>query len=123
MYLLFKSDIVQTLREKTDEGEAESTIFILVLSSFLSVKSLLKIWSTTFPFSLLKVLSLLCLSKMVIRLVFLSFSIIRTVKYCQKLAIFKFLFLSHVFVILHSLLSSCPFPTRLLFLIVLHKMM
>ena len=48
MYLLFKSDIVQTLCEKTDEGEEESTIFILVLSSFLSVKSLLKIWANHF---------------------------------------------------------------------------
>ena len=31
--------------EKTDEGVAESTIFILVLSNFLSVKSFLKIWA------------------------------------------------------------------------------
>ena len=37
--------------EKTDEGEAESIILILVLvlSSFLSVKYFLKIWGNPFP--------------------------------------------------------------------------
>ena len=57
---------------------------------------------------------------MVIRLVFLSVSTIWTVKYCQKLAIFKFLFLFHIVIIFYSL-SFHPLPARPLFLIVLHN--
>ena len=36
--------------EKSDEGETESIIFICVLSSFLSVKSFVKIWANQFSF-------------------------------------------------------------------------
>ena len=111
--------------EKTDEGEAESIIFILDLSKIFSIKSFLKIW--TFPFSLPKVLSLLYFAiifnnwrKTVIKLVFLSVSTIWPVKYCQKLAIFIFLFLFH-FVIIFCSLYSHPHPARPLFLIVLHN--
>ena len=43
---------------------------------------------------------------MVIRYVFLSVSTIWTVKYCQKLGIFKFLFLFRLFVFVTLLLSS-----------------
>ena len=52
--------------------------------------------------------------------VFLSVSTIWTVKYSQKLGIFKFLFLFH-FVVVFYTLSSYPLPARPLFLIVLHN--
>ena len=35
--------------KKNNKGEAEGIIFILVFSSFLSVKSFLKIWANQFP--------------------------------------------------------------------------
>ena len=57
---------------------------------------------------------------MVTRLVFLSVSTIGTVKCCTKLSIFKFLFLFHFVTISYSL-SSHPFPSRTLFLILLHN--
>ena len=111
--------------KKTDEGEAESIIFILVLSRILLVKSFLRIWA--YPFSLSKVSRPLYFTiifnnwrKTVIKLVFLSVSTIWTVKYCQKLAIFKFLFLFYFVIIFYSLFSH-PLPARPLFLIVLHN--
>ena len=110
--------------EKTNEREAESIIFILVFSSFLSVKSFLNIW--VIHFSLLTIESFkhsFTFSnwvKTVIRIIFLSVSMTWTVKYCQKLAIFKFLFLFHFVIIFYSL-SSNPLPAWPLFLIVIHN--
>ena len=48
MRIYFSNLTLLTLCEKTDEGEAESIIFFLVVSSFLSVKSFLKIWANLF---------------------------------------------------------------------------
>ena len=47
MYLLFKADIVNFVW-KNNEGEAESIILILIISSFLSVKYFLKVWANDF---------------------------------------------------------------------------
>ena len=111
--------------EKTDEGEVVSITFILVLSRILSITSFLKIWA--FISSLSKVSSLLYFAiifnnwrKTVIKSVFLSVSTIWLIKYCQNLAIFKFLFLFHFVIIFYSPFSH-PLPAQLLFLIVLHN--
>ena len=113
---------------KADEGEAKSIIFILFLSSFFSVKSFLKICANHFShltFVFLKFQAFFVIifnnwGKTVIRLFFLSVSTISTVKYCRKLAIFKFLFLFHFVRISYSL-SSHLLPAQSLSLIDLHN--
>ena len=99
----------------------ESIIFILVRSSFLSVKFFLKIWANNFSLLIFESfkpsLPLFFWGKTVIRLVFLCQHNLNS---CQKLAIFKFLFLFHFVIIFYSL-SSHSLRARLLFLIVLHN--
>ena len=108
---------------KTDEGEGENIIFILVLSRILSIKS----ENLSFSFLISKVSSLFYFTiifnswrKSLIKLAFISVSTIWLVKRCKKLAFFKFLFLFHFVIISYSLYSH-PLPAQQVLLIVLHN--
>ena len=118
--ICFSNLILWSLCEKNNEGEAESIILILIISSFLSVKYFLKVWANDFSlltFERTKPFFDIIFSnwgKTEIRPIFLSASTIWRVKYCTKICIFKVLFFS-LFIIFYSL-SSCP-----LVFTVLHK--
>ena len=112
--------------EKTNEEEAEIIIFILVLSSFLSVKSFLKIWVNHFSLLIFESfkpslpLFLTIEGKRLIRLIFLSVSTIWTVKYCTKTLHFQILIsFSLCYYLLQTIFS--PAPVRQLVLVVLHN--
>ena len=125
MYLLFKADIVNFVW-KNNEGEAESIILILIISSFLSVKYFLKVWANGFSlltFERTKPFFDIIFNnwgKTVIRPAFLSASTIWRVKYCTKICIFKVLLFFSLFIIFCSL-SSCPLLARPLVFTALHK--
>ena len=111
--------------EKLMKGRQKVLFSFLFSLRILSVKSFLKIWA--FPSSLLKVSTLLYFAiifnnwrKSVIKFVFLSVSTVSLVKYCQKLALFTFLFLFHFVIVFYSLYSH-PLPASLLLLIVLNN--
>ena len=106
--------------KKLIKGRQKAFFLILFFLSFFQSNLSWKFELTTFLFSLSKVSSLLCYYFLIIegKRFFPSVSKIWTVKFCQKLAIFKILFLFHFVIIFYSL-SSHPLPARLLFLIVL----
>ena len=128
--MLFKSDILNFKWKSRWRGGRKQFFFyfsFLVFSRFLSVKSFLKIWANHFSlltFEGFKPSLSLFLTiagfRLAIRLIFLSGSTIWTVRYCQKFAIFKFLFLFPFDIIFYSL-SFHPLPDWPIFLIVLHN--
>ena len=94
--------------KKLIKGRQKALFSFLFFLAFSQLNLSWKFELTNFPFSLSKVSSVLChylnnLGKTVIKLVFLSVSVIWTVKYCQKLAIFKFFFFFFFFSFFFSL--------------------
>ena len=107
------------------KGSQKALFLFLFFLAFSQSNLSWKFELTTFPSHFRKFQALFAIifknwGKTVIRLVFPSVSKIWTVKFCQKLAIFKFLFIFYFVIIFYSL-SSHPFPARPLFLIGLHN--
>ena len=102
---------------------------LLLLVAFSQLNFPWKFELTTFPFSLRKFQAFFAIifnnrGKTVIRLVFLSVSMIWTVKYCTKtwhIQILIYLFIFFHFVIIFYSLSSRQLPAWPLLLIVLHN--
>ena len=111
--------------KKSMKGKQKALFKFLFFLAFSQLNLSWKFGLMTFPFSSLKFQAFFVIifnnwRKTVIRLVFLTVSTIWTVNYCQKSAIFEFLFLLHFVIIFYSLFSH-PLPARPQFLIVLHN--